>query len=230
MRDEGRPGSKRCSKCRVTKSFDEFYASRTQGDGLQYRCKSCTKDADVVRSQARRDMHQSDCECRRCVAQANAANAAVGLKRCKKCGFTKALDDFYVTNGYALSYCKTCSKASVAESIRNNPERTIELNRGYRRHHMTPREFHDRLEDQNELCASCGDPIDATATRGVAIDHDHKCCPGAASCGKCVRGLLCMSCNLALGMIKDDPNKALALAAYLMSFKDVLREAIPSGS
>lgn len=27
------------------------------------------------------------------------------------------------------------------------------------------------------------------------VDHDHKCCSGDKSCGKCVRGILCPGCN-----------------------------------
>jgi hypothetical protein len=38
---------------------------------------------------------------------------------------------------------------------------------------------------------------------GLHIDHDHFCCPGRRSCGKCVRGALCQTHNVALGYIEQ---------------------------
>jgi hypothetical protein len=37
------------------------------------------------------------------------------------------------------------------------------------------------------------------------VDHDHSCCQGRRSCGKCVRGALCNRHNLYLGFIEKDP-------------------------
>lgn len=49
----------------------------------------------------------------------------------------------------------------------------------------------------------------------LTVDHDHGCCPGDKSCGRCVRGLICMCCNAALGMLRDDLAAAESLAEYL---------------
>lgn len=34
---------KQCSKCKTTKEFSEFYKSKKEKDGHQYRCKTCCK-------------------------------------------------------------------------------------------------------------------------------------------------------------------------------------------
>src|SRR4029077_2130187 len=65
-----------------------------------------------------------------------------------------------------------------------------------------------RLLLTNPGCETCGIDIvnparshTPGAGRGalLAVDHDHNCCPGAHSCGKCIRGILCGTCNSALG-------------------------------
>lgn len=57
-------------------------------------------------------------------------------------------------------------------------------------------------------CEVCG------TNKELHVDHDHSCCPGQSTCGKCVRGLLCRSCNLALGFLHEDPVRIMALAEY----------------
>lgn len=60
----------------------------------------------------------------------------------------------------------------------------------------------------------CSNPACGAEDR-LHIDHDHACCPGDKSCGKCVRGLLCQNCNYALGNVKDSVDKLKGLIEYL---------------
>jgi hypothetical protein len=49
----------------------------------------------------------------------------------------------------------------------------------------------------------------------LAVDHDHGCCPGQRSCGKCVRGLVCRDCNAMLGLARDNADSLRRAASYL---------------
>lgn len=65
------------------------------------------------------------------------------------------------------------------------------------------------VEMLSEACAIC------SGTDKLSIDHDHACCPGRTSCGKCIRGTLCMRHNSMLGQLKDDPALLVSAAEYL---------------
>lgn len=56
-------------------------------------------------------------------------------------------------------------------------------------------------------------------TENLHIDHDHVCCPGRNSCGKCIRGLLCRECNLGIGKLKDDPELLYRAIDYIAKFR-----------
>jgi len=77
-----------------------------------------------------------------------------------------------------------------------------------KRYNLTPEQIRERLVSQGNSCAICSTEINLV---NLHVDHDHET-------GK-VRGLLCRSCNLALGMICDDPSKASGLASYLSHHK-----------
>jgi hypothetical protein len=56
------------------------------------------------------------------------------------------------------------------------------------------KELYDELYRlQGGKCYVC--QISTGKARRLAVDHDHRCCPGPKSCGKCVRGLACGHCN-----------------------------------
>jgi hypothetical protein len=78
------------------------------------------------------------------------------------------------------------------------------------------------LAAQGGVCAVCNQH-DRSGKR-LAIDHDHACCRGWRSCGKCVRGALCSRCNSGLGRMKDSPARLRAAAAYLDAWNGRRRE------
>ncbi|WP_183594748.1 endonuclease VII domain-containing protein [Nocardioides soli] len=59
---------------------------------------------------------------------------------------------------------------------------------------------------QNGMCLTCGETL-RSGIGGAAVDHDHL--TGA------VRGILCASCNRALGYARDSPAILRRLADYL---------------
>ena len=70
------------------------------------------------------------------------------------------------------------------------------------RHHVPPDLIRLWVGRGRELgCGLCGRDFRTKGT-GPVLDHDHGCCAGDASCGKCIRGVLCMACNIRLGMFE----------------------------
>jgi uncharacterized C2H2 Zn-finger protein len=67
---------------------------------------------------------------------------------------------------------------------------------------LEPGDYDKLYRFQGGRCALCqrGKGI----TKRLAVDHDHKCCPGPVSCGKCVRGLVCGRCNSVLAHARDE--------------------------
>jgi len=78
---------------------------------------------------------------------------------------------------------------------------------------MTEADYDRMLERQGGVCAICGGP-EPNKSR-FSVDHDHMCCPGRKSCGKCVRGLLCRQCNTGIGNLGESPDTLRAAIEYL---------------
>lgn len=106
--------------------------------------------------------------------------------------------------------------------------------------HRVPHE-RARMLASDPCCEVCGDdmltPIRTSARKlqaPLVVDHDHACCPGDShSCGRCVRGLICRACNAAAGQVRDDPEVALSLAAYLERWRPdylVVKQALKSAT
>lgn len=76
--------------------------------------------------------------------------------------------------------------------------------------------YYSLLENQNYNCAICKQKETKIDPRSglpfaLAVDHCH-------NSGK-IRGLLCMKCNRALGLLEDDSERLRNAADYLDSYK-----------
>lgn len=93
----------------------------------------------------------------------------------------------------------------------NNPEKAKERDRKAKR-------LPEPTRPRPEFCECCGGPPNL-GKKALALDHCH-------TTGK-FRGWLCASCNLAVGLMDDSPEKLRQAIAYLEENQstDLLREA-----
>lgn len=76
---------------------------------------------------------------------------------------------------------------------------------------ITPEQYDNMVEERGGRCDICGE----IPNKKLYVDHDHSCCLGRRSCGKCIRGLLCSTCNLILGTFNDDIELLKSAILYL---------------
>lgn len=151
----------------------------------------------------------------------NLSLKASGRKRCGRCLEIKLVDDEFSKRKSAkgvhkvdevLTYCKLC--AAEIRKKTAGPEA-----HWYRTYNLSPERARQMKAEQNNLCAVCQKPpVAIKDTRMWCVDHDHKCCAGGSSCGKCIRGLTCYFCNVMLGMAKDNSVTLERAAKYLQRF------------
>jgi hypothetical protein len=78
----------------------------------------------------------------------------------------------------------------------------------WNRYHLLPKDITRMRAEQGGKCRLCRCELPDR----FAIDHDHRCCSGRRSCGKCIRGLLCKRCNVLVGYLESTPKKLLSRA------------------
>lgn len=133
-----------------------------------------------------------------------AVRDAEGRKECPKCDQWKPEDQFYAhskTRDRLTSICRECTADRVYRD----------------RYGIGLAEYQEMFDSQGGGCAICGGTN--PGGRALSIDHDHRCCPGQKSCGKCVRGLLCGCCNQGIGMLGDDEDRLNAAIAYVRKWR-----------
>lgn len=87
------------------------------------------------------------------------------------------------------------NKERVNESARHSWVR--------RTYGLTPAQYDSMVREQNGLCKICSNP----PSMRLCVDHNHKT-------GK-IRGLLCHSCNNAMGLLKENQTILHSMIKYL---------------
>jgi hypothetical protein len=83
---------------------------------------------------------------------------------------------------------------------------------------LTLAEYEQMVAQQNGCCAICEVKMEGRGARKACPDHQHVANYRALSQSekkKLVRGILCHSCNVAVGHLRDNPALCVAAAQYL---------------
>lgn len=138
---------------------------------------------------------------------------------CTGCEKLKKVEEFPKNSETPCGHdprCKECRhQARVQRRGENKNDILIKEKTTWRlpRYGITYDQFQTMLRDQGGACYLCEEVKEKT----LCVDHDHRCCPGSRSCGKCVRGLLCSNCNKLVGYAEQSIKliDKLGLAAYV---------------
>lgn len=191
---------KTCIKCLQSKSLDEFHRHSYSKDGHIATCKSCRNKTNIRHSVTSASLDKE-----------------TGLKYCHDCKSYLTAEEFPKNSSKPdglHSSCKKChgsrQKSYSGKSFGSN----------LKRYQMTVDDYYEMLADQGGVCKGCKKPETAIyqgQVKSFAVDHDHSCCSGRGSCGKCIRGLLCQRCNLMEGHYRNDIESLKNFVTYIES-------------
>jgi hypothetical protein len=140
------------------------------------------------------------------------------MKRCKTCAGVFPTSMFYKhpqRGTLFQSSCKSCHKVSSKLYYYRNKELGKKRKRRPGLYGVDSESLEKWIVEQtilqNNACAICRSPEEPN--RVFSVDHDHLT-------GN-LRGLLCNTCNLALGLFKDNPEFLKAAAKYLEESNNV---------
>lgn len=100
-------------------------------------------------------------------------------KACEHCG------RLYMPTSARQRWCPVCVPSQEARAR-------------MQRYRMSNVLFSNLLSSQGHKCAVCKSILSLTY-----VDHDHACCNGTVTCGRCIRGILCARCNMAIAALEN---------------------------
>jgi hypothetical protein len=194
--------NKTCTKCQETKTLDQFYKNSTphyKFDGYDYYCKYCRKGSHLKSVRENK----------------------------KKCSLEDCNKPHYAKTYCRVHYARLVTRNHVDRTLDVvDTEKTYNINgklQVYKRNSMLKRQYHITLDEYKERsangCELCGEVSEIS----YHVDHDHKCCNSHKSCGKCVRGIICHKCNVAVdkmekGVMRPDYPNYWLIEQYLEAY------------
>lgn len=200
--------TKSCIKCNIVKPISEYYTYKKNGRPYG-QCKSCknaisaayalTHPNEVLLAASK--WHQNNPNY---VAEWQKRNP----EKCRE-----------ATRKYRLNNLEKTLEAA-RKSMQKYRDNNLEMSREYsrkagrkkilRKLKITEDNLTEALISQGGLCSICRNvEVHLNGGSHIHIDHCHKT-------GR-FRGILCKRCNLALGLMKDDPARLIRAAEYLKS-------------
>lgn len=127
---------------------------------------------------------------------------------CKECNKIKSNKYYYsnlrkIRKKAKIKYSKNKKYVALKTKIFNStPKGKILLRKNYLNvnYNISIEDYESKLKSQNYRCYLCKSKTSKNRNFRFCIDHNHICCSGRKSCGKCIRGLLCNTCNTRLGL------------------------------
>ena len=110
-------------------------------------------------------------------------------------------EDNTIIRGNGTRLCRACRNTTqrnrylLEKELPDDAKFALWLKTEY---HISVEKYDSLLAQHNYTCPICTKTF---LKKGFVVDHDHSCCPGIRSCGKCVRGIVCRGCNVKLGAI-----------------------------
>lgn len=140
-----------------------------------------------------------------------------GDQRCYVCKETKSLIEFSADrtrpNG-RMSRCKKCNNKRIKE-YHKTPRgraryRRYMLKRSYG---LSVEQYEQMIRNQDGLCAICKESPKNKQRKQFYVDHNHET-------GN-IRGLLCGTCNSAIGLMQENPDSLRRAAEYLEKYNGI---------
>lgn len=138
--------------------------------------------------------------------------------RCKECTHIRRIEYYYRNreeNIKKSSEWKKQNREHCNALERENRKKNLDLTRdkeSCRKKGMTLELYYSMCNEQNNLCAICGNKETRKTRSGdiskrLSIDHCHKT--------NFIRGLLCHDCNTGIGKFRDDIDRLQSAINYL---------------